>query len=76
MMYEHKSSDQTNQLTKLNIKTSPETTAFSGAMMQLVSMMERHIQSNPAQWMMLEAAWCEDQDATSKGYQQPKASVQ
>lgn len=51
------------------VKNRPSSSAFSGAMAQLVSVMEKHIQANPAHWMMLEAAWCEDQDE-AKNYSQ------
>lgn len=42
---------------------------FFDVMARLASVMERHIQANPAQWMMLEAAWCEDQDEARNGSQ-------
>ena len=53
----------------LKAQSSPSSSAFSGAMARLVSVMERHIQAHPAHWMMLEAAWCEDQDEAENGSQ-------
>lgn len=51
--------------------TSP---VFLSAMARLTSLMEHHIKANPESWMMLEAAWCEDQDEARKSSQTSGAS--